>query len=1068
MQLTAIELRNIKSYGARTVIRFGPGVNAICGPNGAGKSTLLEAVGFALFEHTPYSQKQFLREGEKSGEILISFVSAIDEHEYQVVRTVGRGAPYVYDPEIKQNVVTGKQDVLDWLCEHLRVDAGADLKALFTHAVGVPQGLLTAAFLETRTKTRKDTFDPLLQVEAYETVWQKLQKTESYVRAQVEAQERSIARLEGQLERLPVLEQEAAGLEKAIADDATRQAELQARLTEVIAQKEHLDRVKERLTQWSAQLKEIQAQVSGLARQMEDARKEVATAEAAQRIVAEAEPGHTAYMAAQVRLDELAQERTAREKLQQAAAQVALDLAVARKEIATQQQALVAIAAAAARLEALAPDVAQQADLAAQIGEAEHDVMQLRSAQERQQEEQQRLQELETQRAEAQDSVAQREGLERDITEWRVEWHAHETAFEQVEEALAACQIELGQASGAVQIAQEAALRYEHVQQRQQEACDRLAQQQAELQRVQAQAAQRAEIETALEALEQQRQAAEHTLKALAGQQQVAQTQCAALEERLGILQHVDQAECPVCRRPLDAAQAGELTAHYEAEQRQLTEKLMALQGEEKTVTRQLDGIKRQNAAHQKTLAKLPAITRATELAEEVAQQAVQVAGLQTEVEALQESPARLETARQQEQTLQAQVKQLQQDQKQANRARSEVDRRIQQAQQHMANLPSPERLAQLAANIVAQQQTLTEWEKQVAARQGAPDRLTTLQVDLRTLGDPRAESQRCQAEVDKQPQAQHALETAQAQSAALQIQQEDAAAALAVYAGLDAALAEQNRLVQQHATAHQQYTDHRRIAQSLPERQQQLINREVEYKHVQSAQASIQAECEAIQREYDAGQHAALTAESTRLLQEQTQLQERERHQAQTLQKIQQDMAELRGVAANKESAAQERDALRALHETVIFIRKTLREAGPHITQQRVRVISDEADRIFRDIMADHTLRLTWNEDYTITVAYTGEQRAFQQLSGGEQVAAALAVRLALLRAMSAIRLAFFDEPTAHLDETRRGNLAAQLTQIKGFDQLFVISHDDTFEQDTHHVVHVAKVGGVSQVEVL
>jgi exonuclease SbcC len=67
----------------------------------------------------------------------------------------------------------------------------------------------------------------------------------------------------------------------------------------------------------------------------------------------------------------------------------------------------------------------------------------------------------------------------------------------------------------------------------------------------------------------------------------------------------------------------------------------------------------------------------------------------------------------------------------------------------------------------------------------------------------------------------------------------------------------------------------------------------------------------------------------------------------------------------------------------------------------------------------------------------------------------------------MSAIRVAFFDEPTAHLDEDRRENLAAQITQIKGFDQLFVISHDDSFERDTYHVLHVTKENGISRVEV-
>ncbi|MBK9156001.1 MAG: hypothetical protein IPM25_17620 [Chloracidobacterium sp.] len=60
--------------------------------------------------------------------------------------------------------------------------------------------------------------------------------------------------------------------------------------------------------------------------------------------------------------------------------------------------------------------------------------------------------------------------------------------------------------------------------------------------------------------------------------------------------------------------------------------------------------------------------------------------------------------------------------------------------------------------------------------------------------------------------------------------------------------------------------------------------------------------------------------------------------------------------------------------------------------------------------------------------------------------MAAALAVRLAILKQLSDIRIAFFDEPTANMDAERRENLAA-VGQIRHFDQLFVISHDDTFE---------------------
>jgi exonuclease SbcC len=55
--------------------------------------------------------------------------------------------------------------------------------------------------------------------------------------------------------------------------------------------------------------------------------------------------------------------------------------------------------------------------------------------------------------------------------------------------------------------------------------------------------------------------------------------------------------------------------------------------------------------------------------------------------------------------------------------------------------------------------------------------------------------------------------------------------------------------------------------------------------------------------------------------------------------------------------------------------------------------------------------------------------------------------------------------EVSANLDDHQRDNLAEQILNVKGFSQLFVISHDDTFERDTDHVVRVVKEDGVSRV---
>ncbi len=72
--------------------------------------------------------------------------------------------------------------------------------------------------------------------------------------------------------------------------------------------------------------------------------------------------------------------------------------------------------------------------------------------------------------------------------------------------------------------------------------------------------------------------------------------------------------------------------------------------------------------------------------------------------------------------------------------------------------------------------------------------------------------------------------------------------------------------------------------------------------------------------------------------------------------------------------------------------------------------------------------------------------------------MSAALAVRLALLKKLSTLNIAFFDEPTQNMDELRRMNLAEQIRRVRGFDQLVVISHDDTFEQGLDSIVRLKK----------
>ncbi len=170
------------------------------------------------------------------------------------------------------------------------------------------------------------------------------------------------------------------------------------------------------------------------------------------------------------------------------------------------------------------------------------------------------------------------------------------------------------------------------------------------------------------------------------------------------------------------------------------------------------------------------------------------------------------------------------------------------------------------------------------------------------------------------------------------------------------------------------------------------------------------------------------------------------------------------------KENILKEMEKRKKIAEKKYKFIKDLREifkiAIPKIIKAFTEAVSVEANRIFCEIMDDYGWEIKWTEDFGIKAKYLGKEINFAQMSGGEQVCAALAVRLSLLKLLSGLGIVFFDEPTQNMDETRRRNFASQLTKISGFKQIFIISHDDTFEEMVESAVKIKKIDGVSVAE--
>jgi exonuclease SbcC len=369
MLIQAVDLENVKSYD-KLKVEFAPGVNAIVGHNGAGKSTLLEAIGFVLFDSLEYKQTDFMRGGAKSATATVTFVSSLDDRPYEVHRRIGSGAHYyVYDAQLELRICDGKADVQRFLRQHLGVEEGTDLAALFHDAVGVPQGLLTAAFLLTE-RDRAPIFDSLLKLRDYDRAWERLRESVGWLREQRGELAKEISNMEGRLERLPGLKVAVVEREAALAVAQRDLAAADEELCQAQQQRAALETVRSELTALENQVAQAGQLRAGIQVRLEGAQREQTEAEDALRIVGENAAGAHRYQTAQVEKQELDQKQRRRLDIEAQRMEADKQAALCETQARGAQQELAAAIRAEAEAAALAPAVAEQTRLDQALAEA--------------------------------------------------------------------------------------------------------------------------------------------------------------------------------------------------------------------------------------------------------------------------------------------------------------------------------------------------------------------------------------------------------------------------------------------------------------------------------------------------------------------------------------------------------------------------------------------------------------------------------------------------------------------------------------------------------------------------
>ncbi|HKP68707.1 MAG TPA: SMC family ATPase [Pyrinomonadaceae bacterium] len=348
--------------------------------------------------------------------------------------------------------------------------------------------------------------------------------------------------------------------------------------------------------------------------------------------------------------------------------------------------------------------------------------------------------------------------------------------------------------------------------------------------------------------------------------------------------------------------------------------------------------------------------------------------------------------------------------------------------------------------------------QKQLDTLPGLEGELTKAEASLRALDNPKGKIGLLEADAQREQEIRRKLTEIESNLERLESDRQILIEQLELHHELDEQWAEQIAIRDTTSDANRTYLVNESMASLITERETLLATAEAEIVSVEKLVAEAQEMFAAAERAYDRDKHVAARAALVGLQKKEAELnamldasRRREVH-------LSAELARLSAIRDSLKEEFRERDRLEKMSELTTFIRDTLKEAAPLVARNYVYHVSAEANQMFREITgnAEHTLK--WAEDYGIVLEEGGYERPFSSMSGGEQMAAAISVRLALLKQLTDIRLAFFDEPTTNMDAERRENLAQQLSQIKHFDQLFVISHDDTFEGYVDNVVTVER----------
>lgn len=1009
MKLISLTLENIKSYVQET-IPFYEGVNFISGVNGAGKSTIIEAVGYALFDSNPFSNlRQFVREGEKKGTISL-VVEADDERFYRIVRRIripSGGSWTIYDLETEAEIdsLHGNQDVKVWLAENLGLNKGLDPSLLFEDVIGVSQGKFTQPFLE-RAKERKRIFNTILQLETYRQAFEKTAGLTSLLDKSILTKESEEKNLLVRVEDLPYCREQLLG-------NLTRVQELKGKLEILTAALKDLERkiteqekLKESLLSTEKAIQENKIYLKSLREQKQRIMKDLEIALGCEQKVIEAKEGYLRYLQYQDLQKQLEVKRKSKEDM-------------GKKEQVIQNQII-----------ALKTEIASKKDTRKhQLEEGEKELTEIKTEGEK-------------------TALQKKQALER-----KSKYESWQNELEEIKERgtlLDKILDKYQQGHGTFLALLENHRYFKNEENKLDKALSLWAEIEKEALNVPV-------LENKLHILEEK-------LYQYRSKAATLEENCKATQGGL----------CPFLKVPCQNIEGGNLELHFNKELKKVYPQL-------KKVTEEKEQLEIQVKSSKKAQEKYLGLKLQKEQQQEVKVKIKEIEiKLEQEKQKFQEvlEPSFIKILQENAQKIELIFKKINSENKDmaVERDISLVIAVFGQATEKYCSsyqaifMANKQTIAPEDNNYKILINRLEEVKNALDNLEKAGDagfnvllqiwgaHIASLDAKLLSLRENYKKiKMNLQIIEDDKTLEKKEKELAQNEQELKRLSDK-----LQEYRDLDQDWEENKKLLTKNEACYVQYMQNKDGA----DKKATLAGELKELENLEGLRLGKIQELEKLftnlQENYDAELLLKIQKKRDEVVQEKGRSEEDFKRSTQEAERYKTLVAEKEKIQLQINDIKKEIIKTQKARKLLDIVRSTLNKSGEKMAEVYRQYLGREADLLYHQI-AKENVHLLWADDYEVkiidNVRGQERERTFTQLSGGEKMTAALAIRLALLKHLSGLSIGIFDEPTANLDDKRRNNLAQLIPAVtKEFRQILVISHDDTFDAITDNIIMLSK----------